>query len=383
MALRVRDSLPQNIVRSLYLSAIPITATSPEALPLKTKRSFSTGKVVRNPSRLPSEPLHMTTRRAASKAATNSTAASVASGDSRRSSLADTAVHVGGVDIDSGRPTKKARLSDGSNTTSGSRRSAVRRRRTPSQEPAEPLELSASKTHVTLEPPRILEPRGSSSDNVVKKPIANGNYVNNDVGSERHLLSPFPKRRGRRPKTQTGTPAESANGTPAPTTPFNNSQQNNDTDRDPSRAAKRMPGRRRAPNPDASIEADLRRQLHLRLGYRAVAKALKPLLAELAQRTLKDVRTDAETVKESIEYKTVQAELDARLAQRLSHIDAEKRIRAANLDEQLIARNEVEQTKFVVCSPLFHPEAFAWLMTAERFQERPGGLSSSRAEQNT
>jgi hypothetical protein len=327
---------------------------------------------VRTTSRLPSEPLHMTTRRAASKAATNSTAASVVSGDSRRSSLVDTTAHVGAVDIDSGRPTKKARLSDRSNNSSESQRSVLRQPSTPSPEPVESLEISASKAHVTPEPPRILEPRDSSSENVVKKLTANGKYSNNDAVPERHLLSPFPRRRGRRPKTQTGTPAESANGTPAPTTPFTNSQQNHDTDRDPSRPAKRMPGRRRAPNPDASIEADLRRQLHLRLGYRAVAKALKPILAELAQRTLKNVRADEEALKESNEYRTVQAELDARLAERLGHIDAEKSIRAINLEEQLTARKEVEETKFVVSIPFTCPDYSTWLTISECIQEHPG-----------
>jgi hypothetical protein len=295
----------------------------------------------------------MTTRRAASKAATNSTAASINSGGSRRSSLGDTAAHVGGFDIDSNRPTKKARLSNHSTSTSGSRRSDVRQRKSPSQEPLESLEISASKEHVTPEPPRILEPRGSSSDNVIKKPIANGNYMNVDDIPERQLLSPFPKRRGRRPKAHAVTPTESANGTPAPGTPFNNSQQNNETDRDPSRAAKRMPGRRRAPNPDASIEADLRRQLHLRLAYRSVAKALKPVLAELAQRTLNDSRRDGEeALKQSDEYYTVKAEIDTRLAQRLGHINAERNIKAANLEAQYKAQKEVLQVQFVVWFPV-------------------------------
>jgi hypothetical protein len=283
----------------------------------------------------------MTTRRAASKAATNSTAASVSSGDSRRSSLADTAAHVGGLDIDSNRPTKKARLVERSNVTPRSRPVLTSIPSSPEEPPGfSPLQ------HVTPEPPRILEPRGSSSDNAAKKAAVNRGHLNTGVGPERNLLSVFPKRRGRRPKSQIGTPAESANGTPAPM----NSQQNNDTDRDPSRAPKRMPGRRRAPNPDVSIEADLRRQLHLRLGYRAVAKALKPLLAELAQRTLNDVRRDEEALKESNEYKVVQAELDARLAQRLGHIDAEKRIKAANLNEMLHALKQVETEKFLVNS---------------------------------
>lgn len=287
----------------------------------------------------------MTTRRAASKAATDSTAGSIASGDSRRSSLADTTNHVGGFDIDSNRPTKRARLSDPSNTSSGSRRSAVRQRKTPSLEPVESMEISASKAHVTPEPPRILEPRRSSSDSGIKRALANGNHKSFDPDVQAKLLSPFPKRRGRRPKASlAASPGGSANGTPAPP----NSQQDAGTDRDVSRAAKRMPGRRRAPHADDSIEADLRRQLHLRLAYRSVAKALKPLLAELAQRTMDDVQNDEEAHKESEQYKQVQAELDAHLARRLLAVNNERDHRTAYFEQQKNIQKEGLENRYIV-----------------------------------
>jgi hypothetical protein len=48
---------------------------------------------------------------------------------------------------------------------------------------------------------------------------------------------------------------------------------------DGDKPVKRLPGRRRAPHTNPKVEAALRRQLHLRMAYRAVAKSLKPILA--------------------------------------------------------------------------------------------------------
>jgi len=114
-----------------------------------------------------------------------------------------------------------------------------------------------------------------------------------------------------------------------------------------------MPGRRRAPNPDVSIEADLRRQLHLRLAYRAVTKALKPVLAELAQRTIDDVRNDEDAIKESDEHDRVQTELDALLSERLRVVENERRIKAAHLEAQMKAHKEVLEVQYLVSPEFF------------------------------
>lgn len=320
----------------------------------------------------------MTTRRAASRAATNSTAGSVASVDSRRSSLADATNQIGGFDIDSHRPTKKARLSDRSNTTTGSRRSSIRQRKTPSQEPIESLEISGLKSQATgtPEPPRILEPGDSSSENASKEPISNGIHEAVESAAQQQLLSPFPKRRGRWPKKQAATPAESVNGSPAPGTPYHNSQQGNGTDRDASRAPKRMPGRRRAPHADASIEADLRRQLHLRLAYRSVAKALKPVLAELAHRSLTDMQNDEEAHKEVQGYERVQGQLDAYLARRLWIVENEMKIKEVYYQQSFDAQKEMLETQFIV-SPT-SSERDTLLTPAERFQKSSRELSNRR-----
>ncbi|KAL9067568.1 MAG: hypothetical protein Q9157_006759 [Trypethelium eluteriae] len=87
---------------------------------------------------------------------------------------------------------------------------------------------------------------------------------------------------------------------------------------------KRLPGRRRAPNPNDSIEADMRRQLQLRMGYRAVVKHLKPILQEIANRTEEKIDSDPEYHKRSERHEIVNAQLDKKLQQRLDHIDTEE-----------------------------------------------------------
>ncbi|KAI9697713.1 MAG: hypothetical protein M1820_007700 [Bogoriella megaspora] len=93
---------------------------------------------------------------------------------------------------------------------------------------------------------------------------------------------------------------------------------------------KRLPGRRRAPNPNDSIEADMRRQLQLRMGYRAVVKALKPVLTEIANRTEEKLDTDPEYHKTSDRYGVVDRQLDETLEQRLHDIDMEEKYKSEN-----------------------------------------------------
>ena len=88
---------------------------------------------------------------------------------------------------------------------------------------------------------------------------------------------------------------------------------------------KRLPGRRRAPNPNDSIEADMRRQLQLRMGYRAVVKHLKPILQEIANRTEEKIDSDPEYHKTSERHEIVNAQLDEKLQRRLDQIDKSER----------------------------------------------------------
>jgi hypothetical protein len=165
----------------------------------------------------------------------------------------------------------------------------------------------------------------------------------------------MPKRRGRRPKAaHASTPSAFGVDSPAPGTPSNLETQENGTDRDASKIGKRMPGRRRAPNPDASIEADLRRQLNLRLGYRVVAKALKPVLAELSRRTTDALEDEEEAHKESNEYISVQAELDRLFAQRLEVLENERRIKSTFQEKHFQSEKENIQQQYIVCIYSYH-----------------------------
>jgi hypothetical protein len=93
------------------------------------------------------------------------------------------------------------------------------------------------------------------------------------------------------------------------------------SDHDPQKASRRLPGRRRAPVSDAHLEASLRRQLELRIGHRALSKALKPILLELAARTTEQLD---EEENEDMLHETAQElafELRLRLNARLQTLE--------------------------------------------------------------
>ena len=147
-----------------------------------------------------------------------------------------------------------------------------------------------------------------------------------DIGKLTELTAAIvPRRRGRRPKRfRAETPVESAFGTPAPGTPYNGLDGGTgvNTDQEQTKVVKRLPGRRRAPNANVNIEADLRRQLILKTSYRSVAKALKPILAELARRSTNELREDPEAHTRCEEYEVVTAQLRQRLQRRLAEVEA-------------------------------------------------------------
>jgi len=280
----------------------------------------------------------MTTRNAASQAATNSTVDSDASGDSRRSSLADSsAPHlvVGGFDIDAERPAKRSRLSDRSNPSTNERSSlsftldaSTTRRPKRDESLAVPL--------LTVDGDAVNNGTLSADPSENGDAIAMGdaaNQENADIVRDLKPVTPVKRRgRGRRPRNpQVNLGVESGNESMGQGTPGRSASRVNgdglDTDQDrPARTIKRLPGRRRAPNPNLSIEADLRRQLHLKMGYRAVAKALKPILAELAKRSVDELLTNEEYHRQKQEYELVMEQLDRQLRDKLQTLEHEKRI---------------------------------------------------------
>jgi hypothetical protein len=296
---------------------------------------------------------NMTTRRAASKAATDSTGGSTTSGDSRRSSLADSTHVVGGDDIDSRRPAKRARRT----STVTERRLSTRGQQATSQELLEsPHKAGSSAPSVSPDPPHIEKPE--IDDGPVGQSVMNGGYDGfaSEAGEK---LSPLPpKRRGRKPKPKPVTASMSrmqelaaswdqGNGTDREASNVPSRATSRAPSRAPSRVAKRMPGRRRAPHADPNIEADLRRQLQLRLGYRAVAKALKPLLAELSQRSIDALEDDEEAHQRGEEYTAVMAELDSRLQKRLEILEHERRIKTDSRQEWFELQKEELRLRFV------------------------------------
>ncbi|GME26996.1 loc733926 protein [Neofusicoccum parvum] len=114
----------------------------------------------------------------------------------------------------------------------------------------------------------------------------------------------------------------------------------------PTKQPKRLPGRRRAPNADPSVEADLRRQLQLKTAYRAVVKVLKPVLAELADRAINDVEEDPKAHEQSDQYEVVKAALDARLAERIAYLDRKLAISKEHVERRKTAELEIVNTAY-------------------------------------
>ena len=111
---------------------------------------------------------------------------------------------------------------------------------------------------------------------------------------------------------------------------------------------KRLPGRRRAPNPNDSIEADMRRQLSLRMSYRAVTKHLKPILQEIANRTEEKIDTDPEYHKTSERHGIVDAQLDESLRTRLHTIDMEEKVAIEYAVSTCERESELVRTQYQV-----------------------------------
>lgn len=339
-----------------------------KSLPLSTRKGQTSSR-------------NMTTRRAASKAATNSSEGSTTSADSRRSSIADSTHVVGGDDIDSSRPAKRARRT----SLATDNRPLTRRQKTLSQEPIGSPEKS-SRDSLAPELPIIEEPE--NDDDQIEPSTMNGDEDGDQDGFAREAgekLSPLPKRRGRKPKPKTVTasasrlqelsaPWDHENGTDHEGSIAPSRATSRAPSRAPERVAKRMPGRRRAPHADPNIEADLRRQLQLRLAYRSVAKALKPLLAELSQRGIDALEDDGEAHQQCEEYTAVMAELDTRLQSRLATLENERRIKTGSRDEWLALQKDELQRRFVdrveVLKDDYHTKAEHCLLELYREYER-------------
>lgn len=117
---------------------------------------------------------------------------------------------------------------------------------------------------------------------------------------------------------------------------------------DDGKPVKRLPGRRRAPHANPKVEAALRRQLHLRMAYRAVAKNLKPVLTELAKRSLNDIHKDPEAHTTFSEFPVVKEGLQQHFEGRLAWIHKQKELNKQRLDDILKEQTEMRNRQYEV-----------------------------------
>lgn len=113
---------------------------------------------------------------------------------------------------------------------------------------------------------------------------------------------------------------------------------------------KKMPGRRRHQHAIPSVEAALRRQLDLRVTYRAVAKQLKPILAEISKRTLKNLEKDRHYHEKAAEHRTVLSQLSQRRDERLKWIEDEHSYQRRNLTRTFDEESELRRMRYDVCA---------------------------------
>ncbi|USW49520.1 hypothetical protein Slin15195_G028390 [Septoria linicola] len=112
---------------------------------------------------------------------------------------------------------------------------------------------------------------------------------------------------------------------------------------------KRLTGRRRADHHEIEIEAIMRRQLQLKSSYRSIARVLKPILAEIASKTVEELETNSILHQQVIEYEGtsehagIQKLLDAALANRKRQLDAQVACNREQLRKRFVAEKEVRR----------------------------------------
>ncbi|SMR48034.1 unnamed protein product [Zymoseptoria tritici ST99CH_3D1] len=116
-------------------------------------------------------------------------------------------------------------------------------------------------------------------------------------------------------------------------------------------ARKRINGRRRADHPQPSIEAAMRRQLQLKAAFRAITRTLKPVLAEIALKTVEDLQAKPdlhEQVPEftgTDEYYGIQELLDQTFQKRKNQIMAQAKWNRLHLQRTLEAEQTVREER--------------------------------------
>ena len=281
-----------------------------------------------------------------------STVASVASGNSCHSSIGPSPLDQGNVEKVNLSPNGLSASSRSSTSSSDERDSSPR-----SESGVEKAVLANDNS---LSPNSATNPRKRKRSDQEGTSLKHFQYGSTDSPSVRREFTSieaqaFNRQGGLTPIEEHGSNqglgvaqplADSFGGTPVVTTPcteVDNIFDENGTASGSQLAKKvvkperRLPGRKRQPNPDINIEADLRRQLQLKTNYRAVAKALKPILAELAKRAIEEIREDDEAYSKHKQYEIVLKQLKTRLQERLAYLNESYRLKKKYAEDALQA----------------------------------------------
>lgn len=114
---------------------------------------------------------------------------------------------------------------------------------------------------------------------------------------------------------------------------------------------RRLAGRRRAEHHDPKVEATMRRQLQLKSAFRSIARALKPVLAEIAHKTVETLEENPHLHEQVVEYQGseeeegIQQVLDNTLARRKAQLEAQYRWNTQNLKKTLQGEDEVLRSR--------------------------------------
>jgi len=305
------------------------------------------------PKRLqPSEPLHMTTRAASRATSVVSATAteSAASDHSRCNSLGKIVQKTSGAHDESDRPAKILRRSRGRSFARSGRKSSSSQEAAgaPKGEIIDPPDNREHLTSTVLE--RKLKNgsngRSQTEDEVdipqasIETPVSEQGSREKDVFYDSRLVaSPAPQ-------SPFASHRSSSRGTPSRSQKHDSIERGSPWKHKPGGILEKLPGRRRAPHPNADIEANLRRQLELKVVYRAVVKALKPLLGELAERTAQDLEVHPDLYRQYPAFGEINAELDVRLSQRLAVLTMQLREEEARMKRMFNAGHQLTRNGF-------------------------------------
>jgi hypothetical protein len=316
-------------------------------------RRNSQAASARKTSRLqPSIPFQMMTRRGAK---TTSAGSSSASSGSRRSSLNDVAQSQEAPSDFEERPAAKRPTSNGNSNNN----------KQSMNESAHTIDVQETATEATTTTAsKSAGKKRRASDDSTKTLESRPNGVLTRTQSDVSEQQPRRKKRktAQTPADSGDQPPELTDASTAPNSPeqlpeVDGSQglqnvlpTNGDA---PAKPGRRLPGRRRQPHPDVNIEADLRRQLTLKMNYRSLAKVQKTLLEELSRRTVDNLKKDQNYHEQCPEYKPLMAQLKQRRDARVDMMDATRTYRLEQLQRVRIAEERIQKEQYIVsCSHL-------------------------------